>query len=154
MNVSVFRMVGPLPVRCFCRSSTIIGNVVISRGLTTPVLLDNFHRAHNYLRISLTERCNLRCEPAQIYVSKLEFCSLKCRSILYARRRSRLNSIISIAVNQWSNKTGFPICITRSDKDTSHWWWTFSPQGYCWHCWYDELSNSGQLIWAPKSMQL
>merc|ERR1711957_741574 len=24
-------------------------------------LMDNFGRKHNYLRISLTERCNLRC---------------------------------------------------------------------------------------------
>ncbi|EIN13885.1 molybdenum cofactor biosynthesis prote [Punctularia strigosozonata HHB-11173 SS5] len=27
----------------------------------SPVLVDNFSRRHNYLRISLTERCNLRC---------------------------------------------------------------------------------------------
>ncbi|XP_067130506.1 molybdenum cofactor biosynthesis protein 1-like isoform X2 [Centruroides vittatus] len=27
-----------------------------------PVLLDTFGRKHNYLRISLTERCNLRCK--------------------------------------------------------------------------------------------
>jgi molybdenum cofactor biosynthesis protein A len=26
------------------------------------ILTDNFHRKHNYLRISLTERCNLRCQ--------------------------------------------------------------------------------------------
>ena len=26
------------------------------------VLTDTFQRKHNYLRISLTERCNLRCE--------------------------------------------------------------------------------------------
>lgn len=26
-----------------------------------PMLLDTHGRAHNYLRISLTERCNLRC---------------------------------------------------------------------------------------------
>ena len=25
-------------------------------------LTDNFKRVHNYLRISLTERCNLRCQ--------------------------------------------------------------------------------------------
>ena len=25
-------------------------------------LTDNFNRMHNYLRISLTERCNLRCQ--------------------------------------------------------------------------------------------
>ena len=28
---------------------------------TSPVLIDSFQRRHNYLRISLTERCNLRC---------------------------------------------------------------------------------------------
>ncbi|KAF7337485.1 Elp3 domain-containing protein [Mycena sanguinolenta] len=27
----------------------------------STVLVDNFHRRHDYLRISLTERCNLRC---------------------------------------------------------------------------------------------
>ncbi|PPQ66353.1 hypothetical protein CVT26_011072 [Gymnopilus dilepis] len=27
----------------------------------SPHLIDTFHRQHNYLRISLTERCNLRC---------------------------------------------------------------------------------------------
>ncbi|KAI0962242.1 hypothetical protein AcV7_001123 [Taiwanofungus camphoratus] len=27
----------------------------------SPFLVDTFHRRHNYLRISLTERCNLRC---------------------------------------------------------------------------------------------
>ena len=26
-----------------------------------PLLTDSFGRGHNYLRISLTERCNLRC---------------------------------------------------------------------------------------------
>ncbi|KAJ7631246.1 hypothetical protein FB45DRAFT_561211 [Roridomyces roridus] len=27
----------------------------------SPALVDTFHRRHDYLRISLTERCNLRC---------------------------------------------------------------------------------------------
>lgn len=27
----------------------------------SPALIDTFARRHNYLRISLTERCNLRC---------------------------------------------------------------------------------------------
>ena len=29
---------------------------------STPILTDKFNRAHSYLRISLTERCNLRCQ--------------------------------------------------------------------------------------------
>jgi len=28
----------------------------------SPYLKDTFHRQHTYLRISLTERCNLRCQ--------------------------------------------------------------------------------------------
>ncbi|KAK2461415.1 hypothetical protein APHAL10511_005878 [Amanita phalloides] len=30
-------------------------------GQLSPALIDSFRRGHNYLRISLTERCNLRC---------------------------------------------------------------------------------------------
>jgi hypothetical protein len=44
-------------------------------------LTDNFKRVHNYLRISLTERCNLRCQ-----VKIRQF-----KSVLYARGGSRLN---------------------------------------------------------------
>jgi hypothetical protein len=44
-------------------------------------LTDNFKRVHNYLRISLTERCNLRCQ--------VKICQFK--SVLYARGGSRLN---------------------------------------------------------------
>ncbi|EGO04798.1 hypothetical protein SERLA73DRAFT_157725 [Serpula lacrymans var. lacrymans S7.3] len=32
-----------------------------SRTPISPSLIDSFHRRHDYLRISLTERCNLRC---------------------------------------------------------------------------------------------
>lgn len=31
-------------------------------GQASDVLTDSFGRRHNYLRISLTERCNLRCK--------------------------------------------------------------------------------------------
>ncbi|KAI8887082.1 molybdenum cofactor biosynthesis prote [Backusella circina FSU 941] len=34
---------------------------VTPKPKTTEVLIDKFQRQHNYLRISLTERCNLRC---------------------------------------------------------------------------------------------
>ncbi|KAI2489316.1 GTP 3' [Fragilaria crotonensis] len=30
--------------------------------VSTPILTDTFNRPHSYLRISLTERCNLRCQ--------------------------------------------------------------------------------------------
>lgn len=32
----------------------------------SPTLVDSFNRKHDYLRISLTERCNLRCEYSSI----------------------------------------------------------------------------------------
>ncbi|KAK7695025.1 hypothetical protein QCA50_002213 [Cerrena zonata] len=32
-----------------------------SEGIVSPFLIDTFRRRHDYLRISLTERCNLRC---------------------------------------------------------------------------------------------
>eukprot|EP00892_Ulva_mutabilis_P001496 jgi/Ulvmu1/11347/UM075_0007.1 len=35
---------------------------LIQTGSSTAVLKDTFGRAHTYLRISLTERCNLRCQ--------------------------------------------------------------------------------------------
>lgn len=31
-------------------------------SIKSPHLTDTFGRTHNYLRISLTERCNLRCK--------------------------------------------------------------------------------------------
>lgn len=31
------------------------------RQIHRPILTDNFHRTHNYLRISLTDNCDLRC---------------------------------------------------------------------------------------------
>ncbi|KAI9056994.1 molybdenum cofactor biosynthesis prote [Trametes sanguinea] len=39
-----------------------ISNIDAERGAAvSPFLVDSFKRQHNYLRISLTERCNLRC---------------------------------------------------------------------------------------------
>lgn len=39
-------------------NSLALSNQTVSVG---EPLLDNFGRKHNYLRISVTERCNLRC---------------------------------------------------------------------------------------------
>ena len=42
--------------------------------LTTETLWDNFNRHHNYLRISLTERCNLRQRKKTVFiVSRMTF---------------------------------------------------------------------------------
>uniref|UniRef100_A0A2S2R341 Molybdenum cofactor biosynthesis protein 1 n=1 Tax=Sipha flava TaxID=143950 RepID=A0A2S2R341_9HEMI len=42
--------------------STISKKENIQKSSLNEVLTDSFGRKHNYLRISLTERCNLRCE--------------------------------------------------------------------------------------------
>lgn len=42
-----------------------IAQIDAERGVS-PSLVDSFHRRHNYLRISLTERCNLRCACPRI----------------------------------------------------------------------------------------
>jgi len=38
--------------------------VAMQNGIpnVSPILIDKLHRRHNYLRISLTEKCNLRCQ--------------------------------------------------------------------------------------------
>jgi len=34
-------------------------------------LVDNYNRMHNYLRISLTEKCNLRCQVKNVFNSSI-----------------------------------------------------------------------------------
>ena len=41
----------------------------LSVAETSKVLTDTFRRPHNYLRISLSERCNLRCKQQVIQFS-------------------------------------------------------------------------------------
>ena len=41
-----------------------IAQIDAEKGAVSPFLVDTFRRQHNYLRISLTERCNLRCMRA------------------------------------------------------------------------------------------
>ncbi|XP_022835529.1 molybdenum cofactor biosynthesis protein 1 [Spodoptera litura] len=49
--------------------------------LVEPPLVDSFGRRHNYLRISLTERCNLRCQ----YCMPAEGVPLSARGALLSR---------------------------------------------------------------------
>lgn len=46
--------------RLLYRNQDRIASVEAERGVS-PFLVDAYNRQHNYLRISLTERCNLRC---------------------------------------------------------------------------------------------
>ena len=47
----------------------------------SPALVDSFHRRHDYLRISLTERCNLRCVSVFVRPSAVFMCQVStvCR---------------------------------------------------------------------------
>ncbi|WOK95299.1 cyclic pyranopterin monophosphate synthase, mitochondrial isoform X1 [Canna indica] len=43
-------------------SCAVLSEALPKDDLSSDVLIDSFGRFHNYLRISLTERCNLRCQ--------------------------------------------------------------------------------------------
>ena len=45
----------------FWYNHPIPSNVLYSKLTKTPILQDNYNRFHNYLRISLTEKCNFSC---------------------------------------------------------------------------------------------
>ena len=51
-----------------------------SKICSQPILMDNFGRFHNYLRISLTERCNFKCR----------YCSVSDESIVYTPKNQLL----------------------------------------------------------------
>jgi hypothetical protein len=59
---------------------------------TSQYLQDSFNRHHDYLRISLTERCNLRCKLTSTntpYSNILKFVFSTSRLLLYAPRWGR-----------------------------------------------------------------
>lgn len=43
------------------KDSVVFCKPYLKNELRSPLLVDTFHRTHNYLRISLTDNCNLRC---------------------------------------------------------------------------------------------
>lgn len=55
----MLRRLAPRPRR---RMSTNVSSKTATASSSSPVLLDTFDRFHDYLRVSLTERCNLRCD--------------------------------------------------------------------------------------------
>ena len=64
-------------------------------------LIDNFHRKHNYLRMSLTEKCNLRCT----YCMPENGVNLTCNSDLLTLNERK--SVISLFTNLGINKIRF-----------------------------------------------
>jgi hypothetical protein len=55
-----------------------LSKTTIATTLNNNILIDKYNRKHNYLRISLTEKCNLRC----LYCMPKEGVSLTPRSDL------------------------------------------------------------------------
>ena len=64
-----------------CSSDLATGRVDLTESNGEDVLTDKYGRKHTYLRISLTERCNLRCE---LMACADKLCKVVNRSILYA----------------------------------------------------------------------
>ena len=48
-------------------------HALISKVTNTPILLDQYGRFHNYLRISLTERCNFKCQYCTVSDANIEY---------------------------------------------------------------------------------
>jgi hypothetical protein len=70
------------------------------------VLTDKFARHHTYLRISLTEKCNLRCLVSWCLVSASK--TQRVLSVLHARRRSGADSK-GLTLVVCRNREGFVI---------------------------------------------
>jgi hypothetical protein len=84
-------------------------------------LYDTFGRHHTYLRISITERCNLRCKFEIILFNQcIEIRSN--RYILYARRWCLPDQTNQTADIRRNSKFISIICIARSDQDSLNWW--------------------------------
>ncbi|XP_003240643.1 molybdenum cofactor biosynthesis protein 1 isoform X2 [Acyrthosiphon pisum] len=49
-------------LRTICKNKWSVKSISTKKSSFNEVLTDTFGRKHNYLRVSLTERCNLRCE--------------------------------------------------------------------------------------------
>lgn len=49
------------PSMASSRAQQRIAQLESMKGSVSPFLTDSFGRQHDYLRISLTEKCNLRC---------------------------------------------------------------------------------------------
>jgi len=65
----------------------------LQRRTFSKSLLDSFGRNHNYLRISVTEKCNFRCT----YCMPEEGVDLTAQSKILSR--SDINRLVSIFVN-------------------------------------------------------
>ena len=74
--------------------------------MSHKVLADSFSRVHNYLRMSLTEKCNFRCQ----YCMPLEGVKLSCRSELLTltERKTILSLFNEMGVTKYRFTGGEP----------------------------------------------
>ena len=74
--------------------------------MSHKVLIDSFSRVHNYLRMSLTEKCNFRCQ----YCMPIEGVKLSCRSDLLSlnERKTVLSLFNEMGVTKYRFTGGEP----------------------------------------------
>lgn len=105
------------------RSMRILSSVVQStRALTTAprnnALMDTFGRFHNYLRISLTEKCNLRC----VYCMPEEGVQLtpKAHLMTLAERKRLISIFASLGVTKLRFTGGEPTISNQLEELIQH----------------------------------
>lgn len=96
-------------------------------------LTDTFSRQHDYLRISVTERCNLRC----LYCMPEGMIPIHLMlSLLTSRRGDHIITQVTYLDEPRNLLSVVLVRVTRCDKDTVDWWRTDCPER---HCVFDEL---------------
>ncbi len=87
------------------------------RPLSTPTALtDDFGRFHNYLRVSITERCNLRC----VYCMPEHGVELSEKLLTLEERKRLINIFSGLGVNKLRFTGGEPTINKQLEDLISH----------------------------------
>lgn len=137
----------PILLTSFARKTQQMSNAFVnssssSSSFFSTALSDSFGRKHNYLRISLTERCNLRCKICSflfVHPFHLRFLFIEIsiwkRSILYAGRRSASFTKRTSIVKQRTVSIKLFVCSSVGNwQNTLDRRRTVSSQRFNWHC--------------------
>ena len=93
-------------------------------------LTDRFSRQHNYLRISITEKCNLRC--LYCMPEGMSMVCLTCPSSLIQRHRGRPSVAPCPPTHDAGNQILIlGLCQAGGQQDTAHWWRTNHSSRHC-----------------------
>lgn len=110
------------------------GEKLLSQPATNETLTDTFGRHHTYLRISLTEKCNLRCnKPFSVvyivYECAWSYLTVSYRSVLHASRRNSPETQVKAADNRGNPHTGQSFCSRGCDENSPDGWRTNAKTG-------------------------